>query len=306
MARRAGRVETNGPVGRLQALGFSEYEARAYIALLGVCPATGYEISKAAGVPRANTYAALESLTKKSAVQPISENPARYMPLAPDVLLGRIAEDTSARCTALARDLAVAEREEAGQFVWTIAGERNVHAKIAEMIGRARDHVWIKADEESLDTQRDALAAAGRRGVEVLIILFGGSPERYRFGRKGTVYLHEANGMRIGFSDNLFTLAIDFVEALTASVRGDVYGAYTRNEAVVRMAETLIRHDVYLAEIFEHFGPEIDARFGPHLLSLRRRHFSPDQLEALERTITALAPEHAIGPQTSARGRSRP
>ena len=46
----------------LQQLGFSEYEARAYLALLQRSPLNGYELAKVSGLPRANTYAVLQKL----------------------------------------------------------------------------------------------------------------------------------------------------------------------------------------------------------------------------------------------------
>ena len=39
-------------VERLQDLGFSEYEAKAYVALLQSNPASGYQVSKELSVPR--------------------------------------------------------------------------------------------------------------------------------------------------------------------------------------------------------------------------------------------------------------
>jgi hypothetical protein len=68
-------------------------------------------------------------------------------------------------------------------------------------------------------------------------------------------------------------------------VAGEVVGSFTRSEPVVRMAETLIRHDYYITEIFNRLGKEIDREFGPFLVSLRRKTFSPEQLALLETNI---------------------
>jgi HTH-type transcriptional regulator, sugar sensing transcriptional regulator len=43
-------------VQRLQALGFSQYEARAYCALLQKSPANGHEVAKLAGIPTSKVY----------------------------------------------------------------------------------------------------------------------------------------------------------------------------------------------------------------------------------------------------------
>ena len=40
-------------IKQLQELGFSQYEAQAYIALLQKNPLNGYELAKASGIPRA-------------------------------------------------------------------------------------------------------------------------------------------------------------------------------------------------------------------------------------------------------------
>jgi len=40
------------PAAKLVKIGFSEYEAKAYVALLRESPVTGYELSMLSGVPR--------------------------------------------------------------------------------------------------------------------------------------------------------------------------------------------------------------------------------------------------------------
>ena len=78
--------------GLLQQLGFSEYEARAYLALLQRNPLNGYELAKASGLPRANVYAVLQKLEERGAVIRLDmPSGARYAPVAPAELTGRIA-----------------------------------------------------------------------------------------------------------------------------------------------------------------------------------------------------------------------
>ena len=277
-------------VADLQKLGFSDYESRAYIALLGSNPATAYEISKVAGLPRANTYAALESCTEKGAVQPISESPVRYVPVEPAEMLARIARDTAARCERLASQLQKTQSQDGREFVLNIDGEEQVSAKITEMVRAAKVHVWIKAHEDVINAHRADLRAAAARGVRILIILFGSDGRRFQFNKSVRIFLHEGNGVRIGNADNLFTITTDFTTALTAQMYGGVHAAYTRNQAIVTMAESLIRHDMYLAEIFERFGPQIDKAFGPYLQSLRRNYFSPAQVRAMDEMLALVAP----------------
>ncbi|WP_210492887.1 TrmB family transcriptional regulator [Microvirga antarctica] len=257
-------------------LGFTVYEAKVYMQLLTESPATAYEIAKASGVPRPNTYNALESLSKRGAVQPISENPARYVASPPQRHLGNLARQNLAICDRLTDELARLKVPEDDQYVWNVQGEQAIDRKINALIRESRVSLRIKAADDVLRIYSDELRAAAQRGVEVLIILFGKDPEEFRFTKNCRVYLHEGNGVRIGSADNLFTLTIDHNQAVTATT-DKMTAFYTRNNAVVQMADSLIRHDYYMAEIHMRFGPQIDDVFGPHLRDLRLSIFSLEQ-----------------------------
>ena len=274
----------------LQALGFSEYEARIYLALLKTHPATAYELSKAANVPRSNTYGTLESLTKKDIVQPVSQQPTRYVAVEPPLVFGRIARDTSERCKTLVERLEHVREEPESHFVWSVAGEANVHAKISEMMAGAAQHIWIKAGDDMLERHLADLEAASGRGVAAVIILFGSRPERFRIGERVQVFLHDGTGLRLGCADSSFTLTTDFTAALIANLAGDFHGAYTQSRPIVNMADTIIRHDVYMAEILGRFRDQIESAFGPHLLTLRQDYFAPEQ-RALMRERLATRPD---------------
>lgn len=290
------------PVQDLQRLGFSEYEARTYVSLLGVSPATAYEISKHSGLPRPNTYGALENLTKKRAVQPVSENPVRYTPVAPAVLLDRLASDVSGICLRLKEGLADIELNQGSDIVWGIEGQEQIKKKITELIEGAKQHIWIKASTDVLRRHTPELRRASERGVRLVFVVFGNDIDFLKFGRHSMVYLHEGNGLRVGGADNLFTFASDYRIALTANVSEELTGAYTANPSVVRMAETLIRHDVYMAEMMSVFGKEIEARFGVGLIKLRRQLFSPAQLQLLEANVATAQTFAASRPKKSAKG----
>lgn len=261
----------------LKRLDFTEYEARIYVQLLRSSPATAYEISKSSNVPRPNTYHALEALAQRGAVLPVSENPSKYIAADPQELLGAISRQTRSLCSDLAERLSSLSLATEDHYVWTLRGDGAIHDKINALIDQSREVVWVKAADQVLRRHKMALKAAAERGVEILIVLFGFDADEFRFSESARVYIHEANGVRMGTADNLFTLAVDHVEMLTAAVEGDVIAAHSRNHPIVNMAESLIRHDYYMAEIFARFRPEIDAVFGPHLRDLRLACFSPSQ-----------------------------
>lgn len=291
----------------MQRLGFTEYEARTYLSLLQVNPATAYEISKNSGLPRANTYGALENLVKKSAVQPISENPVRYAPVQPEVLLERLSSDVSKLCGRLKENLQGLEMSQRSDVVWSLDGREQIEKKINDLIDSAAEHVWIKASTDVLRQHQAQLKRAAKRGITLIFVVFGQDIDFLNFGSRSKVYLHEGNGIRIGGADNLFTIAIDYQVALTANVTDEITCAYTTNPSVVRMAETLIRHDFYMAEIMSEFGSEIQAKFGTSLVNLRRQMFSAQQYQQLEINLNnldkagLLPSSHAVKAKTSPR-----
>ena len=279
----------------LQSLGFSEHEARAYLALYKSQPATAYEVAKFAGLPKANAYSVLESLSNKEAAQPISEGPVRDIAVAPNILFERIANATTRRCAKLIEAIPAAAPSGDRGYVWSVTGEDATRAKIESMIDGATSHIWLKTSDASLEPHREALRRAADRGVAVIIILFGTDTRQYDFGGKSRVYLHEGNGISVGIAPQMVTIAVDFREALVTEMGSHQRGSYTRNRSVVHLAETMLRHDVYIAEIYRSFGPQIDKAFGPALFELRRQYLPQDQVDALQKLL-GYAPTNPTAP----------
>ncbi len=74
----------------LERFGFTPTESRVYQVLLRLGSSTGYAVSKAAGLARANTYQALDGLVRRSAARRSATIPARYAALAPDAVVGEL------------------------------------------------------------------------------------------------------------------------------------------------------------------------------------------------------------------------
>jgi sugar-specific transcriptional regulator TrmB len=277
----AGKATLNG----LRQLGFTDYEARIYVQLLKLRPATAYEVSKAAGVPRANAYAALEALAQRGAVLPVNEEPLRYVAAPPKSLFDSISRQTRALCSELSSELSVFAPADQDSYVWTAHGDSAVQDRIEAMIAESRRSIWIKAADDVIRRHKASLQKAAGRGVSLIIVLFGKDADEFRFNRNCRVYVHESDGTRMGTADNLFTIAVDHRRMLTANTEGDVIGAYTGCAPIVTMALSLIRHDLYIAELFARFGPQIDEAFGPYLRDIRMSCFTPDQIASFkERT----------------------
>lgn len=272
----------------LQALGFSEYEARAYLVLLQAGASTAYEVSKMTGMHRANAYNVLESLAGKKVVQPISQDPIRFIAVDPELFLQSIARKTQERCDRLTESLTRLDRTkpDTDDHVWSISGAQDLTDTINQLIASAQHHIWIKTAELHLEPFEHALKEACRRGVQVLVIFFGTNPRRFKFSPNMKIYLHEGNGVPVGNANRLITITRDFEEAVIGYMGDISYAAHTRNRPVVLLADTLIRHEIYFAEIFKHFGASIQKKFGPAIIKLRRHYLPKDQAKLWDRMVS--------------------
>lgn len=274
-----------GALTRLADLGFTKYEALAYLMLLDEHPATAYEISKRGGLTKGNVYTALVSLVHKGAVQPVSSEPVRYAPVEPQTLFGGIAKSTTALCTDLAATLTTREQQKGIDYVWSISGEHALHAKIGEVIAGAHEQIWIKAPHHLLHAHVDGLAHAAQRGASILVILFGSDADAQRLalGQHAKLYLHEGSGDMLAVGKKQFVIAADFKQTLIAEFGDTPQGVFTRSGGVVFISETMIRHEVYLAEIINAYGPAIEKRFGKDLISLRQKYLPPNLFKEVEK-----------------------
>lgn len=258
----------------LRGLGFTDYEARAYAALAARQPATAYEIAIQAGLPRANVYSALRALEAKGAIQPVTENPVRYVPVNPEQFFRGIQRSTSGLCEDVMREMKRAARDDGGNsYVSVLRGEAEVRLRLKEMIEAAREHVWLKGTVTLIEPHARELAAAARRGVTVRLIVFGRAVPGLKPHRRIQVIPHEGDGELHGPpSDALLTATVDGSSMLIASFTDSVRASFARDYPVIYVIETLLLHEIYLAEIHAAFGPQLEARFGRQLSGLRRKY----------------------------------
>ena len=221
----------------LRELGFTDYEARAYVALATRQPATAYEIAKVAGLPRANVYSALRNLEARGAIQPVTENPVRYVPVDPELFFSSVQRSTAGLCEDVVQAMKRGPKAEESAYVWIFRGEAEVHAKLMAMIESAREHVWLKAHPR----------------IQVVP--------------------HEGDGKPHGTPSNrMLTATADSSDMLIANYAGNARASYARDYSIVYVIETLLLHEIYLAEIHAAMGKQLDAKFGTQLGKLRRKY----------------------------------
>jgi len=271
---------TTATIEEMKHLGFTGAEAQIYVFLLQHPHSTGYEISKGAGLPRANTYQALETLVAKERITAVSPDPVRYVAVPPALLLRSIQEETQQRCHELEQQLTALEKpDDVGHF-WELNEYSKIEVRLIELINVARHRIAASLWAEDLKRLAEPLQVAHSRGCTIILNLFGEATVDF-----ATIYRHE--GPEKVVSGHVVALAIDFQEALVASLDTPATGVITQNRTLVRVVEKLIRSEAYLASIYEQFPAELEATFGPHLVDLRRCLLPTADAERLA-TVTAL------------------
>src|SRR5271170_2206353 len=153
-------------------VGLTQYEARAYIALVarGVGDAT--TLASAAGIPRTSAYKVLEALAAKGYASPTGGKPILFRPTAPlevaETLKGNI-QEVFEQLALLHR--AVAEHGEP-QLVYLLSEREKVVAKISEMLDGSRGTFILTTPQvaDLRDELGKKVAHAVKRGVRVTFV----------------------------------------------------------------------------------------------------------------------------------------
>jgi len=284
----------------LRRLGFTDYEARAYAALAATHPATAYETAKRAVLPRANVYATLHALEARGAIQPVTENPVRYVPVDPEQFFRGVQRATSELCEDVVRTMRQSAKAADNAYVSIFRGEQDIRYKLAEMIQAARDHIWIKAPVGLIEPHAAVLSEAARRGVMVRLIVFGKSVSGLRPHKRLQLIPHEGDGDPHGPpSDRMLTATVDSEGMLIASFSKAPRASFARDYSIVYVIETLLLHEVYLAEIHAAFGSRLESKFGRQLGRLRRKYRPRGRERPVLEGAEPESPQVGAGRQTS-------
>jgi len=246
------RMES-GVIERLMRLGFSEYEAKAYIGLLRKSPVTGYELSKLSGVPRSMIYEVLGKLTARGAAMTLhQEGATKYAPVPAEGLLDHLHHEHEALITSLKEDLATISTASDLDYVWNIEGQENILARAREMIVRAVKSIYLSILPDTFSDLRPALEAAVERGVRVVVYTTGDLD--LPGGRVVVTPLsEEALGQAGGLG---LILVVDGAEVLIGEwvSRTQARASWTRSPLFVFVAEHHLRTDLYLPQILRLLG----------------------------------------------------
>jgi sugar-specific transcriptional regulator TrmB len=260
-------------VEQLTALGFSQYEARAYVGLLGAEPMTGYALANKTRIPQPKVYETLRRLEDKQAVVRVGDDPARFVAVPAERLMANLSEQLSTRVADAERSLAELDHgpDHPAHVLSSLSDWDAIAGRAEEMIGRAERHVYLSTHSRHLARLRGTTNAAQDRGVRFDVLCFGKTRLSLRHGRllqrsstEGVVYRHHQARHLAVVADNH-----DVLWAL-APGGDDWNAAVTTDPLFVALVKGYIRHDLYVQQMYVDFPDELTARYGPGLQQLVR------------------------------------
>ncbi|MBN1534532.1 MAG: TrmB family transcriptional regulator [Spirochaetes bacterium] len=257
-------------VQRLMELGCSEYESRAYLALLTSHPATAYEVAREAGLPTSKIYQVIGKLEARGMVHTVMEGgKKRHVPIRPEEFIGSQRRRMESTLDSLRSDLARAHRASEVSYIWNVREQRHLMEKAERMARDCRRELLVSIWGTELAILEGALREAAAGGVRIAMVLF--SPPDTEAGI-GTVFPHPIEDTIYNEKGGRgLTMVADSEEALIGTIANDgsAEGAWSMNAGFVTLAEDYIKHDVYIMKIVSRFDDALIERFGRNYRLLR-------------------------------------
>ena len=244
-------------LGLLSEMGFTEYEGKVYLELLGDYPVSGYKLAKEGGIPRSMVYEALGRLVNRGAILETRENRVTlYRPIPPDVLLDLHVEAQGRLAATLRTELRARYYYRQEDRLWSMTGNRAVTVYAFQMIRQAKRKIMTVLSDTVLATLGPELTKAHARGVEVYALLTGDSTLDF-----GTMVHHPAQESELQNMTGMAMLAVDGTEVLIANTPSvptlESTATITRNRTLLFIATQFIWMEMVAQRIQNVAGKDL-------------------------------------------------
>ena len=254
-------------ISKLTQLGLSEYEAKAYVALLAENPLTAYEIAKNSGIPTSKIYEVIRKLENRRTIHAIhSERSKVFVPLSPDEFIHNFRTSVENNLQAVKDELTDIKVGMDTSYTWHIKDYEGLILKARRMMDTAKTSILLSIWPPEIKLLLQNLQSAGDRGVQIAVIHYGATnikiKQLYMHPIEDTIYSErEVRGI---------TLVADYKEALNGTIVSErTEAVWSMNEGFVIMAEGYIRHDIYQMKTMKRFSPLLKKNFGERYERMR-------------------------------------
>lgn len=249
-------------VDLLQELGFTEYEARAYQALLQHNPATGYELAKVSGIPRPNIYPVLQKLELRGAAVHIeTDDTTRYLPVPPEEFLKRIDDHLQSTLSIVGPVLQTLAQPAEADYIWNTQGYPNLLAHARALISSTNAELLIALWPDEARTLADELEQAEARNLKVTTLCLAACPQECG-GCRGQIFRNKV----VETPDARWLLLVqDSKEVLVGEIPAsqEVSVVRTRQALFVKMTSWFIQHAIALGVLLLDAGDYLENHLTP-------------------------------------------
>lgn len=237
----------------LTRLGFSEYEAKAYLALLDRNPATGYDVSKRSGVPRSMVYETLNKLERRGAVmETVEERATYYRPVPPQLYLDRQEQDQQKLFASLREELQEIHSKSSQSGIWTIRGESAVLTYAQQMIREAQEDIFLVLADDHLRELSPSIQSACDREIIVSALLTG----MEELGCGQTAH-HPPLESEMQELTGTLLIVVDGERALIAGRERELSAAVTQDRNLVLICRQFVWMEMFAHRIYAKLTPDM-------------------------------------------------
>lgn len=236
-------------IENLVKLGLKEYEAKIYVALVGIKEANARTVHEISGVPRPRVYDILGELTSKGFVEVREGSPLFYRSVPPDVVIPQLQKDLN---NAAEESIAFLEtlslkKEEEYVPLWHVKGDWSINRHLKIMIERMTGELSILVIDESVPERYDAQIREAAKKGEVKLLFKPG--RNYQGDPVPGVSYYEIDKLSEFFREKIFEKAFAnplvrnnkrfSLECMMLSQDSEVISIYAINEERMAIINTL-------------------------------------------------------------------
>jgi len=171
----------NEPVEGLMQLGLTEYEARAYVAMVSIGEGGISEISQQSGMPRSRVYDIMERLAQKGFVEVGGTKPLRYRAVDPEKVTDRMRTDLIRTADTVQSNLKDLKRKTGSNPtpLWFIQGEATIDMELKDFIEKSGSPLGMLVMSNSLLLKHAADITEKSKSARVDVVV-ANEPEKFR------------------------------------------------------------------------------------------------------------------------------
>ncbi len=178
-------MKTDEPFRQLLSLGLTEYESKAYLAMLRKQSSSASELSKLSGVPRTRIYDILDRLARSGLCVELLGREKKYQAVAPEIAMQRLLEHQKAEFVikeriASAVSNALKSEFEKGisnndplDYIELLRDPKQVSRRVMELVTGAQQEILVfvkppfSNPKRELEKQNDESIEASKRQIEI-------------------------------------------------------------------------------------------------------------------------------------------